>query len=105
VRSVARGAHHGDGFFDLRRVRPVAQALVAWCVADVEPRNVARRSTSTGAVEQKLGHDPSSGLVERTRRSAPGDARPSRADRRATASDAEQRPRSIRGAIAPASMR
>jgi hypothetical protein len=30
-------------------------------VAGVEPWQRRRRSTATGAVEQKLGHDPSSG--------------------------------------------
>jgi hypothetical protein len=62
VRSVAGGAHDGDDLFHLRWVGRIAQTLVAWCATGVESRQRRRRSTSTGTVEQKLGHDPSSGL-------------------------------------------
>jgi hypothetical protein len=61
MRAVAGGTHDGDDLFDLRRIGRVTQALVAWSVAGVEPRHRRRRSTSAGAVEQQLGHDPSSG--------------------------------------------
>jgi hypothetical protein len=61
VRSVAGGAHDGGDLFDLRRVGRVAQTLVAWSMAGVESRQRRRRSTSTDAIEQKLGHGPSSG--------------------------------------------
>jgi hypothetical protein len=53
----------------------------------MESRQRRRRSTSTGAVEQKLGHDPSSGSSNETQLSAPVDARPTRPGRRAIASD------------------
>jgi hypothetical protein len=61
VRPVAGGAHDGDDLFDLRRIGRVAQTLVAWSVTGMESRHRRRRSTSTGTIEQKLGHDPSSG--------------------------------------------
>jgi hypothetical protein len=53
--------HDGDDLLDLRRIGWVAQALVAWSMAGVESRHRRRRSTATGTVEQKLGHDPTSG--------------------------------------------
>ena len=61
MRSIAGGAHDGDDLFDLGRIRRVAQPLVARSLAGVESGQRRRRSTSTGAVEQQLGHDPSSG--------------------------------------------
>jgi hypothetical protein len=61
MRSVPGGAHDGDDLFDLRRIGRVAQTFVARRVTSVESRHRRRRSTSTGAVEQKLGQDPSSG--------------------------------------------
>jgi hypothetical protein len=76
VRSVAGRAHDGDDLFDLGRIGRIAQTLVAWSVPGVESRQRRRRSTSTGAVEQKLGHDPSSGSWNEPRLSAPVDARP-----------------------------
>jgi hypothetical protein len=66
MRAVARGAHHGDDSSTLGRVGGVAQALVSRCVAGVEPRQRRWGSTSTGAVEQQLGHDPSSRLAKRS---------------------------------------
>jgi hypothetical protein len=62
VCSVAGDTHDGDDLFDLRRIGRVAQTLVPWSVTGVESRPRRRRSTSTGTIEQKLGHDPSSGL-------------------------------------------
>jgi hypothetical protein len=62
VRRVAASAHDGDDLFHLRRIGRVTQTLVGWSVAGVESRHRRRRSTSTGTVEQKLGHDLSSGL-------------------------------------------
>jgi hypothetical protein len=59
VRSIAGGAHDGDDLFDLGRIRQVAQPLIGRSLAGVESRQRRRRSTSTGAVEQQLGHDPS----------------------------------------------
>jgi hypothetical protein len=75
VRSVARGTHHRDDLFDLRRIGRIAQTLVAWSMAGVKARQRGRRSTSTGTIEQQLGHDPSSGSLNepdyRLIRSAP----------------------------------
>jgi hypothetical protein len=96
VRTVAGGAHDGDDFFDLRRVRRVAQSLVPWRVAGVESRQRRRRSTSTGSVEQNLGHEPSSGSWNKTRLSPPEDSRPTAPGRRAIASGTEQRSTPIR---------
>jgi hypothetical protein len=70
VRSLASGTHDRDDLFDLRRIGRVAQTLIAWRVAGVEARQRRRRSTSTGTIEQRLRHDPSSGSLERTRLSA-----------------------------------
>jgi hypothetical protein len=53
---VARAAHDCDDLLDLGRVGRVAQTLVSRRVAGLESRQRRRRSTSTGAVEQKLGH-------------------------------------------------
>src|SRR5215203_6033738 len=61
MRSAAGGAHDSDDLFDLGRVCRVAQSLVRWCLTDVESRHRRRRSTPAGAIEQKLGHGPSSG--------------------------------------------
>jgi hypothetical protein len=72
---VAVGAHDSDDLFDLRRIGRVAQTLVAWSVAGVESRHRRRRSTSTGTIEQQLGHDPSSGSWNAPRLSAPVTAR------------------------------
>jgi len=58
VRLVAGGAHDGNDLLDLRRIRRVAQALVAWSMAGVESRHRRGRSTATDTVEQKLGRDP-----------------------------------------------
>ena len=90
VRVVTGGVHDGDDLFHLRRIGRIAQTLVAWGVAGVESRHRRRRSTSTGTIEQKLGHDPSSGSWNEPdyRRQATR-GRP-RADRRAIASDTEQ---------------
>jgi hypothetical protein len=96
-------------FFDLRRVGRVAQTLVTGSVAGVESRHRRRRSTSTGTIEQKLGHDPSSGSwnepdYRRQSTSAAGSARP-----RAIASDTEQRSSRIaecyRACLTPAAER
>jgi hypothetical protein len=61
VRAVTGRPHDGDDLFHLRRIGRISQPLVAWSMASVESRQCRGRSTSTGAVEQKLGHDPSSG--------------------------------------------
>jgi hypothetical protein len=61
VRAIPGGAHDGDNLFDLRRVGREAETRVSSCVTGVEIRQRCRRSTSTRAVEQQLGHDPSSG--------------------------------------------
>jgi hypothetical protein len=61
VRAITSGAHDGDDLFDLRRIGRLAQTLVVWCLAGAESRQRRRRSTATSAVEQNLGHDPSSG--------------------------------------------
>jgi hypothetical protein len=65
-------------------------------VTGVESRHRRRRSTSTGTVEQKLGHDPSSGSWNKPDYRRQATRGPPRHDRRATASDTEQRSRSIR---------
>jgi hypothetical protein len=61
VHAVPGRAQDGDDLLDLRRIGRVAQTLVAWSVTGVESRHRRRRSTSAGTIEQKLGHDPSSG--------------------------------------------
>jgi hypothetical protein len=61
VRSLASGTHDCDDLFDLRRIGGIAQTFVAGRVAGVETRQRRWRSTSTGTIEQQLGHDPSSG--------------------------------------------
>ena len=95
MRPVTGGAHDGDDLLDLRRVGRVAQPLVSWRVAGVEAWQRRRRTASTGAVEQKLGHDPSSGsLNEPDYRRRP--RAPDPAGRRAIASHTEQRSRPIR---------
>jgi hypothetical protein len=58
---VSRGAHNGDDLLHLGRVGRVAQTLISGRVAGAEFRHRRRRPTSPGMVEQKLGHDPSSG--------------------------------------------
>ncbi len=67
MRAVAGCAHHGDDLLDCGRIGRVAQALVAWWTPRVEPRQRRRRTTSTGTIEQRLGHDPSSGSRTRAR--------------------------------------
>jgi hypothetical protein len=61
VRAVPGGAHDGDDLFNLRRIGRVTQTFVAGRVTGMEARHRRRRPTSTGTVEQQLGHDPSSG--------------------------------------------
>jgi hypothetical protein len=78
VRTVTGGAHDGDDLLHLRWIGRIAQILVAGRATGVESRHRRRRSTSTGAIEQQLGHDPSSRLRKRTRLSARVDARPAR---------------------------
>jgi hypothetical protein len=83
----------------------VAQTRVSWCVAGVESRRRRRRSTSTGAVEQKLGHDPSSGSwnePDYRRQSTRG--RPARQPRYRFPTPSSDQSRSATS-IAPASMR
>ena len=63
VATTARCTHDGDDFLDGRRVRRIAQPLVAWRATGVEPRHGRRRPTSTGTIEQVLGHDPSSARI------------------------------------------
>jgi hypothetical protein len=59
--AVAGGAHDGDDLLHPRRVGRVAQPLVAWWATGAERRHGRRRPTSTGAIEQQLRHDLSSG--------------------------------------------
>ena len=61
VRVVAGRAHDRDDLLDLRRIGRVAQTLVARRATGVEAGHGRRRSASAGAIEQQLGHDPSSG--------------------------------------------
>jgi hypothetical protein len=61
VRVVTGGAHNGDDLLHLRWIGRVAQTLVARRSTGMESAHGRRRSTSTGAVEQQLGHDPSLG--------------------------------------------
>ena len=61
VRVVASGAHDGDDLLHLRRIGRIAKALVARRSTGVKAGHCRRRSTSTSAIEQRLGHDPSSG--------------------------------------------
>jgi hypothetical protein len=52
VRGVAGGAHDGDDLFHLRRIRRVAQTLVARRSTGVKSGHGRRRSTSASTVEQ-----------------------------------------------------
>jgi hypothetical protein len=61
VCAVTGGAHDGDDLLDLRWIGCVAQTLVARRATGVEPRHGRRRATPTGAVQQQLRNDPSSG--------------------------------------------
>ena len=61
VHAVARLAHDGHDLLDRRRVGRVAHPLVARRATRVELRQRGGRATATGGIEQKLGHDPSSG--------------------------------------------
>jgi hypothetical protein len=71
ARTIARrlsslsGLYACDDLFYLRRIRRVAQPFVARRSAGVEAGHGRRRSTSTSAVEQILGHDPSFGARRR----------------------------------------
>jgi hypothetical protein len=60
---VAGGSHDGDDLLDLGRIGRIAQPLVARRMTGVEAWHRRRRSTSTGTVEQQLGHGPSSGSL------------------------------------------
>jgi hypothetical protein len=80
--------------FDLRRIGRVAHSLVAGSAVGVESRHRRRRSTSTGTIEQKLGHDPPRARGTNPTigaRSYAADAH----DRRAIASDTQQRSQPI----------
>jgi hypothetical protein len=59
VRVVTGGAHDGNDLFHLRRIGRIAETLVARRSTAMESRHRRWRSTSTGAVELQLGHDPS----------------------------------------------
>jgi hypothetical protein len=61
VRTVAGGAHDGDDLLDLGRIGRIPQSLVVRRTSGVKSWHRRRRATSAGAVEQQLGHDPSSG--------------------------------------------
>jgi hypothetical protein len=61
VRVVAGSAHDGDDLFNLGRIGRIASTLVARRSTGMEAGHGRRRSASTGAVKQHLGHRPSSG--------------------------------------------
>jgi hypothetical protein len=61
VRVGSGGAHDGDDLFHLWRIGRIAQTFVALRSIGMESGHRRGRSTSTSAVEQQLGHDPSSG--------------------------------------------
>jgi hypothetical protein len=60
-RRVAGGAHDRDDFFHLRRIGRVTQPFVRRRVTGAESRHRRWRPSSTGTIEQLLGHGPSSG--------------------------------------------
>jgi hypothetical protein len=60
VRVVAGRAHHGDDLFDFGRIGGIAETLVPRRSTRMEAGHCRRRSASTGAVKQHLGHRPSS---------------------------------------------
>jgi hypothetical protein len=59
VRTIACGAHDGDDLLHLGRIGRIPQPLVVRRTPGVESRHRRRRTTSAGAIEQQLGHDPS----------------------------------------------
>jgi hypothetical protein len=61
LRHSGTDPHDGDDLLDLRWIRRIAQPLVARRTTGVESGHGRRRPTSTSAIEQQLGHDPSSG--------------------------------------------
>ena len=54
VWAVAGCAHHGDNLLNLRRIGRVTMAFVAGRAPRMKPRHRRRRTTPTGAVEQRL---------------------------------------------------
>jgi hypothetical protein len=61
VWTVAGGAHDGDDRLDPGWIGGIPDTLVALRPAGVESRHRRRWPASTGAIEQLLGHSPSSG--------------------------------------------
>jgi hypothetical protein len=65
--AIAGCTHNGNDLLDSRGVRRLAKPLVAWRATAVKARHGRRRPTSTGAIEQRLRHDPSSGSNNESR--------------------------------------
>jgi hypothetical protein len=61
VRVVAGLAHDGDDLLDFGRIGGILETLVARGSTGMEAGHGRRRSASTSAVKQQLGHGPSSG--------------------------------------------
>jgi hypothetical protein len=61
VRVVSGCAHDGDDLLNFGRIRGIAETLVSRRSTSVEARHGSRRSASTSAVKEHLGHGPSSG--------------------------------------------
>jgi hypothetical protein len=95
VRRVAGSAHDGDDLFDLRRIGRVTQALIAWSVTGVDSGIVAgdRRRPARSSRSSDMIPPRARGKPDYRRQATRGRPRP---DRRAIASDTEQRSRSIR---------
>jgi len=58
---VASRAHDGDDLLDFGRVGGIAKTLISRRPTNMEAGHRCRRSASTSAVKQHLGHCPSSG--------------------------------------------
>jgi hypothetical protein len=56
IGAVDAGAHHGDDLLDQGWVGGIADAFVARLASGVESRHRGRRRTTTGGIEQQLGH-------------------------------------------------
>ena len=87
MRVVASLAHDGDDLPNFGRIGGVAKTLVSRRSPSVEAGHGRRRSTSTSAVKQHLGHGPSSGSQNEPRASVASNrsvteaaARPKRCD-------------------------
>jgi hypothetical protein len=65
------GAHDGDDLLHLRWIGRVTHLSLLRAGGRHENPGLVRRSTTTGTIEQQLGHDPSSGSRTDTRIKAP----------------------------------